>query len=208
MFQSQLIFEINLISLFDYLGTFAFAISGIKMAYNKQIDWFGAYVIGLVTAIGGGTIRDLFLGTTPFWMIEPKYLITTGFALVTLILFKSKLSKWGGLLFIFDTIGLGFFTIVGINKSIEAGFPTWVCILMGTITASTGGVIRDILLNQIPLLFQREIYAIACLLGGIMYFTLKFFGFNIEFNEISSVLTVVLIRFLSVKYRIHLPQLK
>ncbi len=161
-----------------------------------------------MTAIGGGTIRDLFLSTTSFWMIDSKYLITTGFALVTLILFKSKLSKWGGLLFIFDTIGLGFFTIVGINKSMEAGFPTWVCILMGTITAFTGGVIRDILLNQIPILFQKEIYAIACLLGGVMYFTLKFFGLNIEFIEISSVLTVLIIRFLSVKYRIHLPQLK
>src|SRR5690606_36155583 len=115
---------------------FAFAISGIRLASGKQIDWFGAYIIGLVTAIGGGTLRDLLLDVKPFWMLDAKYFLTTGVALVATLLFKDKLFKWGSTLFLFDTIGLGLFTVVGITKSIDAGLPFWVCIVMGAITGS------------------------------------------------------------------------
>lgn len=156
----------NFTILLDLLGTFAFAISGIRLASGKQMDWFGAYIIGLVTAIGGGTLRDLLLDATPFWMLEGKYFLTTGVALIATLLFKDKLFKWGSTLFLFDTIGLGLFTIVGITKSIDAGLPFWVCIIMGTITGSVGGVIRDVLLNEVPLLFRKDIYALACVAGG------------------------------------------
>ena len=114
--------QINLTTLLDLLGTFAFAISGIRLASGKQIDWFGAYVIGLATAIGGGTIRDLLLDVTPFWMLDGKYFLTTGVALLVTLIVKDKISRWGNTLFLFDAIGLGLFTIVGISKSIEAGY--------------------------------------------------------------------------------------
>ena len=110
----------NFTVIIDFLGTYVFAISGIKLASGKNIDLFGAYLIGLVTAIGGGTIRDLLLDVTPFWMIESKYIIITGVALLSVILLKEKLFKWGNTLFIFDAIGLGLFTIVGISKSYDA----------------------------------------------------------------------------------------
>ncbi|MGI8599733.1 MAG: trimeric intracellular cation channel family protein [Chitinophagaceae bacterium] len=124
----------------DQPGTFAFAFSGIRLVSGKQIDWFGAYIIGLVTAIGGGTIRDLLLDVTPFWMLDGKYFLTTAAALLVTILFKEKVFRWGNTLYLFDAIGLGLFTIVGISKSLDAGLPFWVCIIMGAITGSVARV--------------------------------------------------------------------
>jgi uncharacterized membrane protein YeiH len=194
--------------LLDLLGTFAFAISGIRLASGKQIDWFGAYIIGLVTAIGGGTLRDLLLDVTPFWMLDGKYFLTTGVALMATLLFKDKLFKWGSTLFLFDTIGLGLFTIVGITKSIDAGLPFWVCIIMGTITGSVGGVIRDVLLNEVPLLFRKDIYALACIAGGGMYFLCIYFNVPTGITETIAAITVIVFRLIAVKYHLHLPQLQ
>lgn len=199
--------EINFTILLDLLGTFAFAISGIRLASGKQIDWFGAYIIGLVTAIGGGTLRDLFLDVTPFWMLDGKYFLTTGVALIATLLFKNKLFKWGSTLFLFDTIGLGLFTIVGITKSIDAGLPIWVCIIMGTITGSVGGVVRDVLLNEVPLIFRKDIYALACVAGGGVYFICGYFHLPTGITETIAALTVIFFRLIAVKFHIHLPQL-
>lgn len=198
----------NFTILLDLLGTFAFAISGIRLASGKQMDWFGAYIIGLVTAIGGGTFRDLLLDATPFWMLEGKYFLTTGVALITTLLFKDKLFKWGSTLFLFDTIGLGLFTIVGITKSIDAGLPFWVCIIMGTITGSVGGVIRDVLLNEVPLLFRKDIYALACVAGGGVYFLCNYLILPTGITETIAALTVIVFRLIAVKYHLHLPQLQ
>lgn len=199
--------EIGFTTILDLLGTFAFAISGIRLASGKQIDWFGAYIIGLVTAIGGGTTRDLLLNVTPFWMQDGWYFSTTAVALVATILFKEKIFRWGSTLFLFDTIGLGLFTVVGITKSWEAGFPFWVCIIMGTITGSLGGVFRDILLNEIPLLFRKDIYALACIAGGLIYFLLDYLEFSPGLPEILAAATVISLRIIAVKFHIHLPQL-
>lgn len=200
--------QINFTILLDLLGTFAFAVSGIRLASGKQIDWFGAYILGLVTAIGGGTMRDLLLDVTPFWMLDFKYFLTTGVALISILLFKDKLFKWGSTLFLFDTIGLGLFTIVGITKSIDAGLPLWVCIVMGTITGSLGGVLRDVLLNEVPLIFRRDIYALACVAGGGVYFLCSYFSLPTGITEIIAAATVITFRLLAVKFHIHLPQLQ
>lgn len=189
----------------DLLGTFAFAVSGIRWAANKQFDWFGAYVIGLVTAIGGGTTRDLLLNAPPFWMQNASYLIVTGIALLSTIVFRTQLFRWGRALFLFDSIGLGLFTVVGIGKSLEAGLPFWVCIMMGTITGTVGGVIRDVLLNEMPLLFRKDIYALACILGGIVYMISYQYDLSISITELLAALTVILIRIVAVRYHIQLP---
>ena len=191
----------------DLAGTFAFAISGIRLASGKQIDWFGAYIIGLVTAIGGGTTRDLLLGVTPFWILHSRYFITTGAALLATLLFKEKLFRWHFTLFIFDTIGLGLFTVVGITKSFEAGLPFWVCVVMGTITGSLGGVVRDILLNEVPLLLRKDIYALACVAGGLVYFLCIYLSLSIALTEIIAASVVIIVRVVSLKYHIHLPLL-
>lgn len=198
----------NFTILLDLLGTFAFAVSGIRLASGKQMDWFGAYIIGLVTAIGGGTLRDLLLNVTPFWMLDIKYFLTTGVALAAILLFKEKLFKWGSTLFLFDTVGLGLFTIVGLTKSMDAGLPFWVCIVMGTITGSVGGVVRDVLLNEVPLIFRRDIYALACVAGGGVYFFCNAFELPTGLTEFIAAATVIALRLLAVKFHIHLPQLK
>jgi uncharacterized membrane protein YeiH len=192
----------------DLVGTFAFAISGIKLASGKQVDWLGAYIIGLATAIGGGTIRDLLLGVTPFWMLDSRYFITTGVALLATLLFKEKLFRWKNTLFLFDTIGLGLVTIVGITKSLDANFPFWVCIVMGAITGSVGGVIRDILLNEVPLLLQKDIYALACIAGGLVYFGCLYLDFSTGVIELIAAAVVMLVRILAIQFHIHLPILK
>ena len=194
--------------LLELAGTFAFAISGLRLASGRRIDWFGAYIIGLVTATGGGTLRDLLLDVTPFWMLDAKYFLTTGAALIATLLFKDKLFKWGSTLFMFDAIGLGLFTIVGITKSIDAGLPLWVCIVMGTITGSVGGIIRDVLLNEVPLLFRKDIYALACVSGGAVYFLCGYFNLPTGVTETIGALTVIIFRLVAVKYHIHLPKLQ
>ena len=191
----------------DLIGTFAFAISGIRLAAGKQIDWFGAYIIGLATAIGGGTARDLLLNVTPFWMLDSRYFLTTGVALLTTLLFKDKIFKWPNTLFLFDAIGLGLFTIVGISKSMETNLPFWVCVVMGTITGSLGGVVRDILLNEVPLLLRRDIYALACVAGGIVYFVCIHFNLSRSLTELIAALIVIIVRVIALKFHIHLPVL-
>lgn len=200
--------QLTLTLLLDFIGTFAFAVSGIRHASGKQIDWFGAFILGLVTAIGGGTLRDLLLDVTPFWMLQPHYFIITGVALLAVLLFKERMLKIGRTLFLFDTIGLGLFTVVGITKSMDAGLPVWVCIVMGTITGSVGGVIRDMLLNQVPLLFRKDIYALACVAGGVIYFICKYLSIPLGISEVMAALTVIAFRLLAVKYHLHLPQLE
>lgn len=198
----------NIINWIDYLGTFAFAISGIRLASAKNFDWFGAYVVGLVTAIGGGTVRDLLLGVTPFWMIQSSYLVITGIALIATILFSKHLVRINNTFFIFDSIGLGLFVVVGIERSISAGFPVWVSIVMGMITGSTGGIIRDILINEVPLIFRKDIYALACVLGGMVFFGCEYLQFSHTISQILAVSSVIIIRVLAVKYHLGLPNLK
>jgi len=198
----------NFISIIEYLGTFAFAISGIRLASAKRFDWFGAYVVGLVTAIGGGTIRDLLLNVTPFWMLNPSYLIVTGLALLSVILFGKYIIRLNNTFFIFDAIGLGLFVVVGIEKSLLAGFPFWVVIMMGMITGSAGGVIRDILINEVPLIFRKDIYALACVIGGLVYFVCFKFNCSSEITQILAAFSIILTRILAVRFHISIPVLK
>ncbi len=198
----------NFINIIDYLGTFAFAISGIRLASAKRFDWFGAYVVGLVTAIGGGTVRDLLLNLTPFWTTQPSYLIVTGIALLFTITFGKYIIRLKNTFFIFDTIGLGLFVVVGIDKSIEIGFPFWVAIVMGMITGSVGGIIRDILINEVPLIFRKDIYALACVVGGICYLICSKIGLITEITQIMSASSVILTRISAVKFHWSLPALK
>lgn len=191
----------------EFLGTFAFAISGIRHAAAKQFDWFGGYVCGIAVAIGGGTIRDVMLGTTPFWMTNPIYMICTALALVFVIVFAKHMEGLRNTWFVFDTLGLALFTIAGIQKSLAFGQPFWVAIIMGCITGSAGGVIRDVLLNNEPVIFQREIYAMATLLGGITYWFLDYLQLPIEVTVIASFMVTCLMRFLAVRYHLALPKL-
>lgn len=192
----------------EFLGTFAFAISGIRSASSKNFDWFGGYVVGLSTAIGGGTIRDVMLGQVPFWMTNSIYLICTGAALLTFVMLKKLFTRLSKTWALFDTLGLALFTIAGIQKTLEAGFPFWVAIIMGCITGAAGGVMRDVFVNETPLIFRKEIYAIACIIGGLVYQLCYMLNLSVEVAVVSTFVTVVVVRLLAVKYRISLPVLK
>lgn len=196
------------VQILDFIGTFAFAISGIRLASAKQFDWFGAYVVGLATAIGGGTIRDVLLDVTPAWMVSPIYLVCTGLALFWVILFGKYLIHLHNTFFLFDTIGLALFTVVGVGKSLALGYPFWVAIIMGSVTGAAGGVIRDVFINEIPLIFRQEIYAMACVLGGIAYWLCDLVGLGSYVCQIVGGSIVFLTRVFAVKYHIRLPILK
>lgn len=192
----------------EILGTFAFAISGIRWAAYKRFDWFGGYVIGLATAIGGGTIRDVMLGIIPFWMTSPLYLICTAAALASVIAFKKVVVRFANTWFLFDTLGLALFTVAGLQKTLIAGHPLWVAIIMGCITGAAGGVIRDVLINEVPLIFRKEIYATACIMGGVAYHIAAMLGAGPGIMAATCFTVVVVARLTAVKMHISLPHLK
>ncbi|TNF75176.1 MAG: trimeric intracellular cation channel family protein [Bacteroidetes bacterium] len=192
----------------DILGTVAFAISGVLVAMEKRLDLFGVGIIALVTAIGGGTLRDMLTGSTPVtWTTTPIYMYVILGAVLFAILFQSRLRFLRTSLFLFDTIGIGLYTMVGIEKGVEAGLEPLICITLGTITASFGGVLRDILCNEIPVIFRKEIYATACILGGLGYFLLLKTPIPQAYAYLSGVALVIGIRLLAVRYGIALPDI-
>ncbi|WP_297795203.1 trimeric intracellular cation channel family protein [uncultured Eudoraea sp.] len=194
--------------LMDLLGTVAFAISGVLVAMEKRLDLFGVFIIAFVTAVGGGTLRDLLIGNTPVaWMQEATYIITIVGTVILAITFSEKLKYLRKSLFLFDTLGIGLYTMVGIEKGLNADLLPVMCIILGTITASFGGVIRDILCNEIPVIFHKEIYATACVVGGLSYFLLRKLPLGDEYVYLASILIVIGIRLLAVKYRIVLPSI-
>ena len=190
----------------DYLGTLAFAISGIRLAAGKGLDWFGAYVVGFVTAVGGGTIRDILLDIKPFWLVQPSYLIITALGLIFTIIFRRHVVRLNHSLFVFDAIGLGLFVVVGVAKSYAAGFPWWVAVIMGTVTGSFGGLLRDVLINETPLIFRTDFYASACVLGSIIYVLMgRYSSLPIEWVQFISAISVFIFRVLAVVLHIQLP---
>lgn len=206
--------DITLTQVFDFVGTLAFAISGIRLASAKKFDLFGAYVVGVTTAIGGGTMRDIMLGQSPFWMNNAFYLVCSAIALLWVIAFRKLLVRQNNTWFLFDTIGLALFTVTGIERTLAATtatgehFPFWAAIIMGTITGAGGGVLRDIFINEEPLIFRKEIYALACVIGGLAYYVCRAAGMNSVWCAIVCGLVVCLARVLAVKYRLHLPTIK
>lgn len=197
--------NITFVDIIDYLGTFAFAISGIRLASAKRFDWFGAFIVGLATAVGGGTVRDLMLDRSPFWMTQWIYLAINGMALLLFVFLRKQINRVSNTIFLFDTIGLGLFTVVGIQRTIDAGFPLWTAIAMGMLTGAAGGVLRDILINEVPLIFRRDIYALACLAGGLFYAWGYHEGLPTEACAIGCAMAVIIIRLLAVMFHWQLP---
>lgn len=200
--------EIRFVDIIEFLGTFAFAISGIRLASAKKFDWFGALVVGFVTATGGGTLRDLLLGVTPFWMLSGVYFWCTVLALFFVIGFRKHLVKLNNTFFWFDSIGLGLFVVVGVEKAMALGFDPWVVIMMGTITGVVGGIIRDILINEIPLIFTGELYAVACIIGAGVFCILSHYNVNLTITEITTAVLIFVIRVVATRFKINLPTLK
>ena len=196
-------------AILEYVGTFAGAISGIRLASVKKFDWFGAYVIGLVTAVGGGTMRDVLLNLPPFWMRHPSYLVTTFVALVAISIFGRRFISERITWFVFDTVSISLFTVLGLEKTLLMGFPGWCAIVMGVVTAVFGGVLRDVLINEVPLIFRKEIYATACFAGAVLYMVLlTLFGAPPMVCGIVCMTVIFVLRALAIRYSWSVPVLR
>lgn len=198
--------ELSFFNILDLLGTSAFAISGALAAMNRRLDLFGIFIIAFVTAIGGGTIRDILIDNTPVtWMENTIYIYLIGIVTIIAIIFRTQLDRLKKSLFLFDSIGLGIFTITGVEMGIQNGLNPIISITLGAMTGTFGGVIRDILCNEIPVIFRKEIYATASIMGGLAFILLYELNLNQDVIYLVTSLTVILMRIMAVKFKISLP---
>lgn len=197
-----------IIQYISLIGSFVFAISGALKAINKQFDPFGILIIGFVTAVGGGTLRDILLTErSVFWLQEPVHVYSIVGGVITAILFKNKLNRFNKQLLLFDAIGLGLFTITGVQIGLESDLHYINCIILGTMTGSFGGVLRDILVNEIPVIFKKEIYATVSIVGGGLYLGLLYFGVNNVLVQIIPIVLMIIARLIIIRYNVSLPQI-
>ena len=192
----------------EFIGTFAGAISGVRLASVKHFDWFGASVVGFITAVGGGTLRDVLLRVEPFWMSDPLYLVASALAVVSVGVFGRRFISGQITWFLFDTISISLFMVIGLQKAIINGYQPWCAIVLGVVTAVFGGILRDICINEVPLIFRKELYALACAAGGVLYFLLPFIGVeSIYVRNIAGLALIFVIRALAIKYSLGVPVL-
>jgi len=191
----------------DILGTFSFAVSGAFLAMQKRLDPFGVLVVSFVTAIGGGTLRDILIGNLPVgWLRNETATVVIFASAIAAMFFSRFLKQFTTTLFLFDALGLGLFTVIGIEIGIDKHFSMGICIALGTISACFGGVIRDVLLNNVPLLFRKEIYAMACIAGGLLYFLLEKMEIDAVLAKITCIVFIFAVRVLAFRFKWSLPQ--
>ena len=194
--------KIDPIIVIDILGTFVFAISGVMAAVERRFDLFGTIILAFVTAIGGSTLRDVMIGQTPVgWMKSDIHVWVILLALPISYFFLKQLQRMRKTFLLFDTIGIGLFTILGLETALDAGLSPVIAIMMGVVSAVFGGVIRDVLSNQVPLIFRKEIYAFACLAGALAYMRFDYLNIWSELKLVLSIFTVITIRLLSIYFK-------
>jgi uncharacterized membrane protein YeiH len=197
----------NFLNIIDILGTFAFAVSGVFSAMEKKLDLFGVFIISFVTAIGGGTIRDVLVGNLPVnWLQNDVTIFVIFISALATILFGSYIKHLNTPLFLFDALGLGLFTIIGFEIGLEKKFSGGICVALGTISACFGGVLRDVLLNKVPLIFHKEIYALACILGGAVYYLLHKTQLNNDVSKVICIILIFAIRIVAIRFKLSLPR--
>lgn len=193
----------------DLIGSFAFAISGALVASKKDFDLFGVIIIAFVTAVGGGMLRDLLIDAHPInWIGDLNYIWTILTAVIFTYLFKSKIAPFGKTLFLFDTVGIGVFTILGLQKGLSYNLTEPIALIMGIVSAVFGGILRDVLTNEVPLIFKKEIYASACLSGGLVYLLVSKYLIESSLTFIIGVITIIIVRLIAVRYKLQLPRIK
>ncbi|MBE7630143.1 trimeric intracellular cation channel family protein [Tenacibaculum piscium] len=199
----------DIIYTLDIVGTFAFAISGALVAMKKQFDAFGVVIIAFVTATGGGMIRDVLINAHPItWIGDINYIWITLIGVAVTFLFRSKIAPLRKTMFLFDTIGISVFTLLGLEKGLAYDLHPFLALVMGMVSAVFGGVLRDVLTRKVPLIFKKEIYASACLAGGVTYLILANFKINENLHFIVSAAVIFIIRSIAVKYKLELPKVK
>ena len=192
----------------ELFGTYFFAISGVMATEDKYQNWFGAAFTGFITAIGGGSLRDIVLGSYPLvWVGDVNFLYAILLGVITAFIFYQLVSKLRKIMLLFDMMGIGFFTILGVEKALRLGVAPEIAAMMGMFTAVMGGVIRDTMTNATPVLFKREVYATACLAGAILYLILYRFDVPRDINLLVSAGFIILIRGLAIRFNLALPKI-
>ena len=187
-------------------GSFTLAISGALKAIYKKFDPFGVFIIAFVTAVGGGTIRDILLTEkSVFWMNNANYIYIIIVGALCAIILRNKLFHLQRLLSLFDTVGLGLFTIVGVQIGLQSEINTISCVILGTITGAFGGVLRDVLVNEIPVIFRKEIYASVSVIGGVLYIILLHFNIPNPYSQVIPICIIIFLRLIIIKFNISLP---
>lgn len=190
----------------DLIGVFVFAVSGAIAGRQKDMDVFGMFMLATVTCIGGGTLRILLIGATPPPVLtDPAYLIVAAIATVASFFAEPLWEKWQRAVSLFDAIGLGVFVCIGVQVSQANGLDWWACVGMGMVTATFGGVIRDLLRTEVPLIFRKEIYATAALVGGLVYLLLDFAGLPSPANIVLTTTLTAAIRIMAIRLNLNLP---
>ena len=190
----------------DLFGVIVFALSGALMAGRYKLDPFGVVVLAAVTAVGGGTIRDVILGTTVFWVADPIYLLVILItAILTILIIRRPKRIPKRFLLIADAFGLALFAVLGTQKSLDLGAPIPVAIVMGTITGVAGGMIRDVLCNVIPMILRQEVYALAAMLGGCLFVIFHAFGLSENVSTICAIVGALKLRLAAIYWRVSLP---
>ena len=194
----------------ELFGTFFFAISGAMAMHDKEHDWFGAGFTGFITAIGGGSLRDILLGSYPLvWIKDINFIYAILAGILFSLFFFTRLLKLKRTFFLFDTLGISFFTILGVEKALSLGVRPEIAAIMGMFSAVMGGVIRDTIANEMPVIFRKEIYATACLAGALVYLILDFqTPFDRNINLLASIAVIIVIRIVAVKFNLALPGFK
>ena len=195
----------NILYIIDFIGVTVFAISGALTAVDKKLDIFGIAAVAFITALGGGTLRDVLMGSTPVgWMNDLRYLIMIVVGLLISILFRKHVQKLRNTFFLFDTIGIAVFTVLGIQKALALGIHPVIAVMMGMISAVFGGVTRDVICNEIPLIFRKEIYALACLFGGFIFILLRYLEVDTTVNILVTIAIIFVLRLLAVRFKWNL----
>lgn len=197
-----------LLTLLDYLGTFAFAVSGALKAARRGMDLFGLTVLAVVTAIGGGTIRDVMLGHQPFWFRDANYILLSLLAVIIVFAMYRVVAKGEMVLLWFDAVGLGAFTVIGASRALEAGLGLVGTVVLATLTGIGGGVIRDVLAMDTPVVLRKELYASAAIAGAILYWLMDRYGVPYGVSAPVVMVAVMAIRLVSLYYGVGLPKLR
>jgi len=196
---------------FNLFGVVMFAMSGAFAALDKDLykDLFGISFTAFATAVGGGTLRDIILGAHPIaWVADNNYLVAITIGIILMVILRKQLHKIPRILLVFDSIGIAIYTIIGMEKALALDVAPLAAVVMGLFTAVMGGVIRDTLINEIPQIFRKEIYATACIAGALVYLVLKYTSLPDLWSALISITTIIGIRLAAVKFRWSLPKLE
>ena len=196
----------DVLSIIEYLGTFVFAITGASIAVKSDFDFFGMLFLAFLTAVGGGTVRDLILDQPVFWTAQPQVLYIIIFATIVTFFFRMFSERASKLIFFLDTLGLGLFVVTGTQKSLSVGSNYETALLMGIITGVLGGILRSIFNSEVPIIFKNEVYATTAAISSLIYMGLTFSSLSQQLNTFITIVMCLIIRYASVKYNIHLPK--